>query len=111
MAKRGNSRKRTNTRTNTNKGKQKRDNLTKLAQQVMYGDGKNPYYFGGTEIRNFNELQNYLNDFKDHEAVWLADWIDYLGDDKTAEKIREEPSKFKNIINTRYSELKKHVEE
>ena len=111
MAKRGNSRNKTSTRTNTNERRQKSENLTELAQQVMYGNGKNPYYFGGTEIRNLKDLHEYLNDFKDHEAVWLADWIDYLGDDKTAEKIREAPSKFKNIINTRYSELKKYVEE
>ena len=86
------------------------ENVTELAHRVLTGEGKNPYYYSGITIQNFHELLDYLQQFSEHEANWLADWIDYLGDTQTALKIRETPSEFKTIINNRYNELKRIAE-
>jgi len=85
----------------------KMGNDTKIAKQLLSGNGKNPYYYGGITIQNFEELQDHLKNFPEHEVGWLADWIDYLGDNRTAVKIRETPTEFKTIINERYLELKR----
>ena len=112
MAKRGNSKKKTtNTQNVSNKTKVDLENIPGLAHQVLTGDGKNPYYFGGVSIQNLSELQTHLKNFQPHEANWLAEWIAYLGDEQTANKIQKDPENFRNIISTRYNELKKHVED
>jgi len=80
---------------------------SEIAKQLLSGDGKNPYYYGGITIQNFDDLQDHLQNFPENEVGWLADWIDYLGDNRTAVKIRETPSEFKTIINERYIELKR----
>ena len=85
----------------------KMGNEAVVAKQLLSGDGKNPYYYGGITIQNFDDLQDHLKNFPENEVGWLADWIDYLGDNRTAVKIRESPSEFKTIINERYLELKK----
>ena len=85
------------------------EDKSEIAMKVLIGKGKNPYYYGGITIQNFEELQDHLKNFSEHEAGWLADWIDYLGDNRTAVKIREEPSEFKTIINQRYLELKRLI--
>jgi len=81
--------------------------ISKIAKDLLTGNDKNPYYYGSIVIQNLDELQNHLHNFSEHEAGWLADWIDYLGDNHTAIKIRENPNEFKTIINERYLELKK----
>ena len=101
-------------RTNSKKSSRtesKKGEISETAKKVLSGDGKNPYYYGGIAIQNFDELQDHLKNFPEHEVSWLADWIDYLGDNRTAVKIRESPSEFKTIINERYLELKKLMEE
>ncbi len=111
MAKRTNSRNKNTTRASKQNVKKTTENLPELAKQVLSGNGKNPYYFGGTVIKNYDELHVHIDEFKDHEAIWLADWIDYLGDNSTAQKIRETPNEFKNIVTNRISELKKYKDE
>jgi hypothetical protein len=86
-------------------------NIAEIAQVVLTGEGKNPYYYRDVSIQNFHQLLDYLQQFSEHEAGWLADWIDYLGDNQTAEKIRETPSEFKTIIDNRYQELKRTIKE
>jgi hypothetical protein len=88
-----------------------KENIAEIARSVLTGEGKNPYYYGGITIQNFHELLDYLQQFSENEVKWLADWIDYLGDDQTAEKIRETPSEFRTIINHRYQELKRAIDE
>ena len=56
-----------------------------------------------------SEGQIRIHEFRDEHAPWIADWIEYLGDNKTAKKIRDAPGEFKEIISNRYEELKKAV--
>lgn len=86
-----------------------RAELTKIAKNLFEAAGKNPYYRGGKAIKNFSELRENLAEFTENEAQWVAAWIEYLGDAKTAARIRERPSKFKEFINERYNELRRHV--
>ena len=105
--------KRTNSKTKSRKNRtrsEKKSN-TKIAQEILSGDGKNPYYYGGITIQNLDELQEHLHNFSEHEANWLADWIDYLGDNQTAKTIRTKPAEFRSIINNRYLELKNIIED
>ena len=88
-----------------------KEEISEIAEEVLNGVDKNPYYYGSITIQNFDQLQNHLQNFSVQEAGWLADWIDYLGDTRTAVQIREAPTEFKNIINKRYIELKKAIEE
>ncbi|MDI6642976.1 MAG: hypothetical protein QMD95_02875 [Candidatus Hodarchaeaceae archaeon] len=87
----------------------KRAELTKIAKNLFEATGKNPYYRGGKAIKNFRELWENLAEFTENEAQWVAAWIDYLGDARTAARIRERPSKFKELINERYAELRRYV--
>ncbi len=85
---------------------QKRAILTKLASSLFEPEGKNPYYMGdGRAIKNLTELKENLDSLSDNEAHWLASWIEYLGDEETAKRIRAAPDTFKAIINERYTEL------
>jgi hypothetical protein len=45
--------------------------------------------------------------FEHHEARWVADWLEYLGDAETAKRIRDEPSRFRKIVHERREELRK----
>jgi hypothetical protein len=111
MARRGSTKNRTTNKTDKKNSKNLDiESLPGIAHQVLTGDGKNPYYFSGKQIRNLDELQTHLKDFKPHEASWLADWIAYLGDKQTAEQIQQNPKDFKNIISTRFVELKAQME-
>jgi hypothetical protein len=88
----------------------KKVQLSPLAEGMFLAYGKNPYVKGDITIHNLDELQSNLESFEHHEAPWLADWIDYLGDAETAKMIRTEPSSFKKIIHQRWSELKKQFQ-
>ena len=81
--------------------------LGPLAEGMFLANGKNPYVKADISIHNLDELERNIASFEHHEAPWLADWIDYLGDAETAKMIRAEPSSFKKIIHNRWSDLKK----
>jgi hypothetical protein len=85
---------------------QKKVQLSPLAEGMFLAYGKNPYIKGDMVIHNLDELERNIAAFEHHEAPWLADWIDYLGDVETARMIRAEPAGFKKIIHQRWSELK-----
>lgn len=89
--------------------KRKRARLGEIAKNLFEATGKNPYYRGNKIISNFEELKGNLTEFTESEAPWVASWIEYLGDAETAQKIRTEPSKFKEIIANRYYELRPHA--
>ncbi len=80
--------------------------LLETAKNLLKPTGKNPYYHEDRVISNFEELKESLAEFTENEALWVASWIEYLGDAETAQKIYVEPSKFKEIIMNRYYEIK-----
>ena len=83
--------------------------LVQIATGLFKPAGKNPYYLiRGTDcsiINNLAELKDKVDLFTEGEAQWVASWIEYLGDKKTAERIRGTPSEFKRFIIERYEEL------
>lgn len=81
--------------------------LDAIATRLFVADGKNPYYKGGIAIHNLDELDRNIALLEHHEAKWVADWLEYLGDAETAKRIRDEPSHFKKIVHERREELKK----
>ena len=95
--------------------KEKRAELSKLATSLFDPVGKNPYYLNRSSgsgdsdmtiaIKNLSELRDNLDVFNEKEAPWLASWIEYLGDKKTAARIRETPGEFEEIIIERHEEL------
>lgn len=83
--------------------------LSKIATELFTPADKNPYYQGSTAIANLYELREHLDTFRQEEAVWLASWLEYLGDTDTAAKIRAEPDQFKKIVTARYDELREYM--
>ena len=81
--------------------------LDALASRLFIADGKAPYYKGDIAIHNLDELDRNIAHLEHHEAKWVADWLEYLGDAETAKRIRDEPSHFKKIVHERREELKK----
>jgi len=90
--------------------KKKKAELSKLATSLFDPVGKNPYYLNRgsemTAIKNITELRDNLDVFTKEEAHWLASWMEYLGDKETADRLRETPEKFNEIIAERYDELR-----
>ncbi len=90
----------------------KKRELSELADCLFEPAGKNPYYLRGSgreapiPIKDLDELKDMLDLFGVEHALWLASWIEYLGDKEIADKIRETPEKFKEIISARYDKLK-----
>ncbi len=82
-----------------------RAELARMAAKLFSPVGKNPYFQGEKAIRNFRELVKSLSEFTEKEAQWVASWIDYLGDKKTATEISQTPTRFREIITTRFNEL------
>ncbi|MFZ2071572.1 MAG: hypothetical protein WAV32_08285 [Halobacteriota archaeon] len=80
--------------------------LSRLATSLFGPVEKNPYYLDrGSRtivIKNIAELRDNLDVFTEEEALWLASWIEYLGDRETAVRIRETPAEFKEIIIERH---------
>jgi len=82
------------------------ENLEGMAKLVFVARDKNPYYLGDKPIKNLEELKQNLDSFSEREADWVAAWIEYLGDSKTAQKIRTSKGNFKKVIMDRYNQLK-----
>lgn len=90
--------------------KLKRKALSRLANSLFLPDGKNPYFLNKgiarITINNLPELRENLDMFTEEDALWLASWLEYIGDKETATKIRETPGEFKEIIEERHDELR-----
>jgi hypothetical protein len=71
---------------------------------------KNPYIFNGKPLKDLNDLKDYLVAFTGKEALWVASWLEYLGDKELANHIRKKPRDFKDIIIKRYKELRQYAE-
>lgn len=88
----------------------KKRNLRALARKMFEPTGKEPYYLGSKALRNLAELNDNLGDFTEREAEWLAAWLGYLGDAKTASRIRKRPKELSRVVSARCSELEKYWE-
>ncbi len=77
-----------------------------LARRMFSPEGKSPYVFNGKPLKNLKDLKDYLVAFTGREALWVASWVEYLGDKELARRIRRRPSDFKGLILKRYRELK-----
>jgi len=77
-----------------------------MARRLFEPTDKNPYVFNGKPLKNLKELKDYLVAFTGKEALWVASWLEYLGDKELAASIRKDPRDFKRIIFKRYVELK-----
>ncbi len=77
-----------------------------LARLLFDPGRKNPYVFNGKPLRNIKDLKDYLVAFTDGEALWVASWLEYLGDRELARRIRARPWDFKELVLKRYRELK-----
>ncbi len=62
-----------------------------------------------SRLKNLKELKDYLVAFTGKEALWVASWLEYLGDKELAVGIRKKPGDFKSIILRRYNELKQYA--
>ncbi|HMK45885.1 MAG TPA: hypothetical protein VK436_04615 [Methanocella sp.] len=80
-----------------------------IAEALFNPRDRNPYYFNGKPLSNLQELTDYLTAFTGEEGAWVAEWIDYLGDSETANRIRKRPGDFKEIVRARCNELKKSI--
>ena len=85
------------------------DDKTAVARRLFRPEGKNPYIFNGKPLKNLSDLKDYLVAFTGREALWVASWLEYLGDPETAKRIRRKPREFKDIVEKRYRELKSYV--
>jgi hypothetical protein len=101
-------RKATKTTKKSTRGTKSKEDLKTTAKNLFEAAGKEAYYLGDRAIHNLHELVNNLVHFSEEHAGWVADWIEYLGDSKTAKRIRKKTGDFKKIIEKRYKELKKH---
>ncbi|MEK6978230.1 MAG: hypothetical protein AABX40_07525 [Candidatus Hydrothermarchaeota archaeon] len=88
--------------------REEREDLYNLAKLMFDPAGKEPYYLGSGAIRNLEELKVSLDSFTPEMAEWVASWVEYLGDRKTAEDIRRAKGEFKRIIEKRYTVLRKY---
>ncbi len=88
----------------------KKAELYRLATSLFAPVGRNPYYLKGSSramgIKNMAEVIDNCDAFTREEIPRLASWIEHLGDKETADKLREMPEKFKEIIAERYDELR-----
>lgn len=84
-------------------------NLAEEARKLLRPSDRQPYWLGSQPIWNLEDLVNNLEKFGDEHAYWVADWIEYLGDAQTAERIRQQREKFKEIVRQRYQELKEFL--
>jgi hypothetical protein len=84
--------------------------LKKTARALFSPREKNPYVFNGKPLFNLQELTDYLVAFTGKEGLWVASWLEYLGDKAVADRIRQHPGDFKKIVAARCHELKKYVQ-
>lgn len=83
--------------------------LAEEARKLLRPSDRQPYWLGSQPIGNLEEMVGNLEKFGDEHAYWVADWIEYLGDKQTADRIRAEQQRFKEIVKQRYQELKQFL--
>lgn len=84
---------------------QTKTELKKLARLAFHPKGKKPYIFNGKPLNDLQDLKDYLVAFTGKEALWVASWLEYLGDTEIAGSIRKDPGHFKRLVSDRYRQL------
>ena len=83
--------------------------MKRIARALFRPREKNPYIFNGKPLADLQELTDYLVAFTGKECLWVASWLEYLGDQEIADRIRRQPGDFKKIVAKRCHELKKYL--
>lgn len=76
-----------------------------LAVRMFYAPGKRSFYLENIKLQNLYDLKVALDRIPADEAMRLADWLHYLGDEALAKEIYLNPGDFRRIIDERYREL------
>ena len=88
----------------------KKQELYRLATALFTPREKRPFLFNNgsrtVRITNLEELCENLDRCPVEDSLRLASWIEYLGDEQTAQRLRETPAGFRKIITGRYEELR-----
>lgn len=82
------------------------EEMAELADKMFHPRDKNPYYLNGRALNNLQDLVDNLDSFTGNEGLWVADWLEYLGDEYVAALIRNWPDDFKQIVMARYIKLR-----
>ena len=82
-------------------------NLSAVARSLFSPESKDPIFKGETEIKNLEDLAENLDFFTEKDAVYLALWLNTLGDPLTAFKILLRPESYRETILQRYQTLKR----
>ncbi|HTY91717.1 MAG TPA: hypothetical protein VMC84_11125 [Methanocella sp.] len=85
------------------------DDRRAVARRLFRPEDKRPYVFNGKPLKDLKDLKDYLVAFTGREALWVASWLEYLGDTESAKRIRRKPREFKEIVLKRYKELKPYL--
>ena len=81
------------------------EGMVALAELMFHPEGKNPYYLNGRVLNNLQDLVGNLDAFTGNEGLWVASWLEYLGDNDVAARIQNWPDDFKPIVIARYNKL------
>ena len=82
------------------------EEMAALADRMFHPEDKHPYYLNDRALGNLRDLVDSLNDFTGNEGLWVASWLEYLGDEGVAALIRNWPEDFKQIVIAHYNKLK-----
>jgi hypothetical protein len=82
------------------------EELEALACLLLHPENKNPYYLDDKALKNLKDLVDNLDSFSGNEGQWVAAWLEYLGDEDLAVRIRNWPDDFKQLVIARYNKLK-----
>jgi hypothetical protein len=76
-----------------------------LAIKMFYAPGKQPFHLENIVISNLYDLKTVLERVPTDEAVRLANWIRYLGDEVLAERLLQNPEDLHGLVMQRYRDL------
>jgi hypothetical protein len=81
------------------------EEVVALAENMFRPRNKNPYYLNDKALNNLQDLVDNIDSFTGNEGLWVADWLEYLGDEYVAALIRNWPDDFKQLVIARYNKL------
>lgn len=80
-----------------------------VARALYHPEGKNGYYKGDMILNDFQDLVDAIDSFtEEEEALWVASWVEYLGDGRLAQKIKKKPGDLRKLVLNRHKQLLKY---